>query len=67
MYLRIHAKGSDGEVWSIDIWFVDEPDRQPDLLHLETLAPSTQSKILAIKRAQHWVLPDGSRMPSVEV
>ncbi|MGU3411148.1 hypothetical protein ACLBWP_13640 [Microbacterium sp. M1A1_1b] len=71
LYLGIQAAGSDGHLWSVDVWFVDDPDRQPDLLHLRTLAPridpSTQSRILEIKRAQDWTLPDGSRMPSVEV
>jgi hypothetical protein len=46
----------DGErVWNIDIWFVTEPDRQPDLRHLRELAPrltpETRAAILDIKRA----------------
>lgn len=71
LYLRVEATGSDAQTWSIDIWFVDEPDRQPDLLHLKALAPlidpTSQSMILSIKRAQRWTWQDGSRMPSVEV
>lgn len=27
------------QAWTLDIWFVDQPDRQPDLAHLRELAP----------------------------
>jgi len=46
----------DGQrVWNIDIWFVTDADRQPDLRHVRELAsrltPETRSAILDIKRA----------------
>jgi hypothetical protein len=48
----------DGRLaWNIDVWFVTEGDRQPDLRHVRELAgrltPETRSAILDIKRA--WV------------
>lgn len=43
--------------WNLDIWFVVDADRQPDLRHVRQLArrltPETRSAILDIKRA--WV------------
>ena len=43
--------------WNIDVWFVTEADRQPDLRHVRELGgrltPETRSAILDIKRA--WV------------
>ena len=43
--------------WNIDVWFVADADRQPDLRHVRELArrltPETRSAILDIKRA--WV------------
>jgi hypothetical protein len=43
--------------WNIDIWFVADADRQPDLRHVRELAPrltpETRRAILDIKRA--WV------------
>lgn len=57
--------------WSLDLWFVDEPERQPDLHHLRSMqpliTPETQAKILAIKRATRGLRPDGTRLPSYEV
>ena len=54
IYLGIDYR--DGErVWNIDIWFVTDAGRQPDLRHLHELAPrltpETRSAILEIKRA----------------
>ena len=43
--------------WNVDIWFVTDADRQPDLRHVRELGarltPETRGAILAIKRA--WV------------
>ncbi len=54
LYLGIECTRS-GETWNLDIWFVDEPDRQPDLAHLSTLAPRLDDEarvaILTIKDA----------------
>jgi hypothetical protein len=59
----------DGRAWNIDIWFVDEPDRQPDLRHVRELparlTDETRSAILAIKRACH--AEPHERVPSHEI
>lgn len=53
-YLCVTVGGADGASWTIDIWAVDEPQRQPDLAHLETLLPRLTAEhraaILAIKQ-----------------
>ncbi|MFL6117663.1 MAG: hypothetical protein ACJ786_40875 [Catenulispora sp.] len=42
--------------WNLDLWFVDQPERQPDLRHLRTLLPrltdETRAAILRIK--EEW-------------
>ena len=42
--------------WGLDLWFVDDPARQPDLAHLRTLLPrltdETREAILRIK--EEW-------------
>lgn len=54
LYLGIEAAAPDEPSWTFDLWFVDEPDRQPDLDHLRTLAPRLDAEsrraIVAIKR-----------------
>lgn len=37
LYLGLRYRSRAGEDWKVDIWFVDEPDRQPDLAHLRNL------------------------------
>lgn len=66
----------DGPEWNADIWFVDEPDRQPDLVHVRTLperiTPEARAAILLIKHSRpdyrsfdvyRAVLDDGVRTP----
>ncbi|MFZ4892931.1 hypothetical protein ACL9RL_00615 [Plantibacter sp. Mn2098] len=69
IYLHVHCADIDDEPWTIDIWFVDDPARQPDLQHLETIGSritaEAQATILAIKRATGGRRPDGSRLPSI--
>jgi hypothetical protein len=52
LYLGVRYR-SAGRDWNIDIWFVDEPRRQPDLQHLESLLPridqAARTAILRIK------------------
>lgn len=71
IYVRLEAADADDVVWSVDVWFIDEPERQPDLLHLRTLQPridpGVQAAVLEIKRERRWLWRGGSRMPSVEV
>jgi hypothetical protein len=53
LYLGVRYE-SAGE-WNIDVWFVDQPQLQPDLQHLESLLPridrSARVAILRIKDA----------------
>jgi hypothetical protein len=54
LYLGIRYRSGAGE-WNVDIWFVSEPRRQPDLQHLKSLLPRlderTRLAILRIKSA----------------
>ncbi|MFC4244423.1 hypothetical protein ACFOYW_13680 [Gryllotalpicola reticulitermitis] len=71
VYLGIECADERGELWTFDIWFVDQPERQPDLRHLREIAPritpERQAAILAIKWATMGRRPDGSRLPSYEI
>jgi hypothetical protein len=53
LYLNLLVRGRDGAAWTLDIWLVDQPERQPDLAHLRTLLPRLTDDhrrvILAIK------------------
>ncbi|HYN93249.1 MAG TPA: hypothetical protein VES42_05330 [Pilimelia sp.] len=53
LYLGVQYRSPQGRDWTLDIWFVDEPDRQPDLAHLRSLpprlTPDARAAILAIK------------------
>lgn len=55
LYLGVGYQSPQGHKWTLDIWFVDEPDRQPDLAHLRTmperLTPEARAAILEIKQA----------------
>jgi len=55
LYLGADYRSPPGDDWNLDVWFVDEPDRQPDLDHLRTLAPrltrDARLAILCIKQA----------------
>jgi hypothetical protein len=54
LYLGLRYLSKAGE-WNVDIWFVSEPQRQPDLQHLKSLLPRlderTRLAILRIKSA----------------
>jgi hypothetical protein len=45
----------DREIWKVDIWVVDDPDRQPDLAHArelpKRLTAETRVAILGVKDA----------------
>jgi hypothetical protein len=55
VYLKVDYRAPDDHDWTFDLWFVDEPERMPDLGHLETLAPRVTTgarvAILRIKQA----------------
>lgn len=71
LYLHIKCTDDLGDVWTLDVWFVDKPHRQPDLQHLESvgrrITPDSQAQILAIKRSTGGRWPDGSRLASYEI
>ena len=55
LYLGVSARTNEGTDWNLDIWAVDQPERQPDLNHLRTLLPrlddDRRGTILLIKQA----------------
>ena len=57
VYWGVEYVGGNGARWNLDVWFVDQPWRQPDLRDLQELAPlldeSRRVRILEIKRALH--------------
>jgi hypothetical protein len=63
LYLGLTVKNMHEAVWTIDIWVVDDPARQPDLRHLEVLLPrltdENRETILKIKT----VLADRPKSP----
>ncbi|GIO29568.1 hypothetical protein J2TS6_07090 [Paenibacillus albilobatus] len=52
-YIGVKYRAQSGKDWKLDLWFVDEPDKQPDLAHIKTmpdrLTPELRESILAIK------------------
>ena len=53
LYLGLSYRSAGGDDWKSDIWFVDEPDRQPDLRHIRTLPNQlTDETRLAILRVK---------------
>ncbi|WP_428990697.1 hypothetical protein [Methylocapsa aurea] len=73
LYLGVSARIGEGIDWTLDIWAVDRPDRQPDLNHLRTLPPHLDDerriRILTIKHALAATRPGSSesRIPSAYV
>jgi hypothetical protein len=55
LYLGLRYRPPGGDDWNLDIWFVDQPERQPDLAHLTSmparLTPAARTSILQIKRS----------------
>jgi len=55
LYLGLTYRAQNDTDWTFDIWFVDEPERQPDLRHLQTILPNlsatARETILRIKTA----------------
>jgi hypothetical protein len=53
LYLGVGYRSPGNDDWTLDIWFVDEPERQPDLAHMrwmpDKLTPEARTTILEIK------------------
>jgi hypothetical protein len=68
LYLGLDYRSPPGHDWNLDIWFVDEPDRQPDLAHLTTLAPRlTPDARLAILRIKQAWADRGAKVRGFDV
>jgi len=71
LYLGLSVTMPDSFAWTVDIWLVDRPERQPDLAHLSTLLPRLsdidRSIILEIKHALARSEQPPDRLPSVLV
>jgi hypothetical protein len=56
LFLQVRYRSARPRDWGLDLWFVDQPQRQPDLAHLRTLLPrltdETREAILRIK--EEW-------------
>ena len=56
LFLKVCYRSKRPRDWTLDLWFVDQPARQPDLGHLRTLLPrltdETREAILRIK--EEW-------------
>lgn len=70
-YLGLTARDTAGLDWTFDIWAVDDPARQPDLRHLETLQPrltdASRTTIVAIKQALIARSDGRPAVPSISV
>jgi hypothetical protein len=54
--IRYRADAAEDAEWNFDIWFVDEPERQPDLGHLEALPPrlTEEARIAILRIKEAW-------------
>lgn len=71
LYLGVRCRPASGHDWTLDIWFIDGPNRQPDLQHLRTIPPrltdETRRTILTIKQACLDTPPPGPPVSGHEV
>lgn len=71
LYLGVGYTSLKGTDWKLDIWFVDEPEKQPDLKHVKTipdrLTPELRKSILQIKSI--WAKRDeyGKKVKSYDI
>lgn len=70
-YLWLSVRTPDENTWTLGIWLVDEPERQPDIRHLTTLMPrlseADREAILAIKLVLAAASQSTVRIPSALV
>jgi hypothetical protein len=71
IYLLVECADEAGDLWTLDIWVIDQPERKPALLHLARFGPlidpATQAAILAIKRATGGRQAGGARLASIKI
>ncbi|PUA37044.1 hypothetical protein C8Z91_22110 [Paenibacillus elgii] len=71
LYLGLKYKALSGMDWKLDIWFVDEPDKQPDLRHIRTmpdrLTPELRESILTIKNSWATRAEYGKEVKSYDI
>lgn len=71
LYIQVRYQLVPGQEWHLDIWFVHEPDRMPDLSHLRTIPPqldlARRLAILRIKDAWHGTPEYGSKVISYDI
>jgi hypothetical protein len=71
LYIGLKYKSQQGKEWKMDIWFVDEPERQPDLKHIVTMPERlTEERREAILRIKHsWASRDdyGKKVRSFDI
>lgn len=57
----------DGNEWTVDIWAVDQPERQPDLRHLRILMPRITDEYREVILRIKQVLMDRQRSSETRV
>lgn len=71
LYLGLRYRQEGCAEWKLDLWFVDEPERQPDLRHVRTLpsllTEQSRGAILAIKTAWHRRPESGTGVSSADI
>lgn len=71
LYLGLSVTVPCDLAWTVDIWLVDKPERQPDLAHLRTLLPrlsdADRGTILEVKHALFRREQTTNRIPSALV
>ena len=57
LYLGITYEPVAGKEWNFDIWFIDEPSKQPDLIHIHDIPRMLDDeKLISIMRIKtEWV------------
>lgn len=70
-FIGLKVQCKNGNDWELDIWFVDEPEKQPDLQHIRTmpgrLSPSAIVSILSIKTVWASRIEYGKQVKSFDI
>ncbi len=56
LYLRVRYRNAEGHDWKVDVWFVDDPERQPDLGHARALPPrlTPDLRVVILRLKDTW-------------